>query len=432
MTADSAGAAGGDEPTDAVLQERTVVQLIVHAGTSGTPDNPYGPHGPYGPVSLDVVTAALRARRIVAAAGPGARIGLPETVVALVVTDGAGRVLVEADGALFPGQEIEALVPGLAHTLGATIVVDSERSVLPDGSQIPLDEDAMTHTLGPSRTRAVYAMRLAPETTSSMHALAGLAASSVEYAVVGDWAVAATPVGTAQAVSPALARREHPFAALVRDGQMRRVVWHPRPGATHVVEIVARPDLERVLPGPEHGEAARLGGLLARGRVTVHSPGAGAEQDEPRADRLRTIDGDFFESVARELDLPEEAAREAERDPEPLLDLPGTRHIERPRGLASAVGTGLSAMILEEPRGTGWYQRYRRFMWHHLAVLVALSLTEIAAGAALVAWQLIGDPQLWPLALWIVTGYLLLDGLSDLVAGILLVRRRHRANPGGE
>ena len=93
----------------------------------------------------------------------------------------------------------------------------------------------------------------------------------------------------------------------------------------------------------------------------------------------------------------------------------------------AALVRSLRSAVLDEPVGHGLAARYRRWFWHRPGALVVVALLTIAAGALLGAWAardgaLFG--QGW--ALWVVAGVVVVDGASDLAAGIGLLHRRRR------
>ena len=395
-----------------------------------------------GATTPEEVAELLRQRSVVAVVAAGADLGTPGAAVAVVATDATGRVLLDAAGRLVPGQQVEHLVPGLAHLTGRSVLVDDEVVVGPDGSESEPEESSLA-----ARTaRSLVLWRASTGSPGYVRGIAHGVGAAVEHAIVDGWTVVALPPGRtldAEALAAeVLSGGERPVVSLVRAGHARAVTWHHRErGRAVTVELASAPLTTPVVrEGGPGSEAALLAARLGDAALRV-VPDTGRLPAETLA-RLRSLPLErttLLVDAADALGLPPGLAERVERagghaldDPDAApgrwLDVPGADLLAPDPSLGSAVARGLLDSVLTEPQGAGAYARFRRWLWHRPVVLVLLSLLEVGVGVAFGAWALAGGTlfgHAWPV--WVAAALWLLDGVPDAAAGVVLVRRRRRA-----
>lgn len=387
-----------------------------------------------GRTTPDELANLLRQRSVVAAVADGDDLGTPGATVAIIAVDDTGRVLLDADGRVVPGQPVEHLVPGLAHLTGRHVVVDDELVVAPDGSESEPDEDALA-----ARTATtLVAWRASMQSPGLVRHVAHGAGAPVEHVNVDGWTLVALPRGiTLDAetfASTLVGASERPVVTLQRAGESRAVTWHHRDRLRAVtVELAAPPATTPIVPeGAPGSSAAMLAEALGDGTLRIVPDTRRLDATTLEALRAVPLEREtLLVDVAEILGLPSDVAALVERSgtttPSGWLDLPGATTLEPDPSQRAVVVRGILDSVLDEPVGDRPYARFRRWFWHRPVALVALALLEALLGVALAASAASGGDVLghaWPL--WTAAAFLVVDGLSDLVAGIVLLRRRRR------
>lgn len=394
-----------------------------------------------GRTTPDEIAALLRERAILGAVVDGADLGTPGASVAIVAVDDDGRVLLDAEGRVVPGQQIEHLVPGLAHRTGRRVVVDDEVVIGPDGSESEPDDDALDATTATT----LVAWRASVSSPVYVRAVAQALGCAVEHATVDGWTLVALPPGrTLDAQSfarSAVGAGERPVVTFQRAGESRAVTWHHRDGRHDVtLELSAAARTTTVVPhGAAGSSAATLAAMLGDG--TLREVPDTRRLDRATLTALRAVPlerATLLRDAAAALALPPvfaevvEHAGSAARDERPAvparwLDVPGATVVEPGRTVGSAAVRGLREVLLDEPQGSTVYARFRRWLWHRPGTLVTLSVLGTALGCALGVWAAQGGEvfgQGWPV--WVAAVALVIDGVPDLLAGVALLRRRQQ------
>lgn len=412
-----------------------------------------------GRTSADELATYLRQRDIISVVAHGDDLGTPGASVAIVAVDDTGHVLLDAEGRPVAGQQIEHLVPGLAHLTRRRVVVNDEVVVAPDGSESEPDESALA-----AGTAACLVMwRASASSPGIVRGLAHGLAAPVEHVTIDGWTVAALPFGTtvdgealaAEVTGPS----ERPVVTLVRAGESRALTWHDRERRTPVtIELAAPPTTTAVLRDvPPDSASGRLAAELGDGSLrvvprTTRIPAATIEQLRTMDLSRETLLGRAADAlglppgVASIVELGGATARDAARErasaaprsagedlvaaaepPARWLDLPGASVVQPDATIRAAVMRSLVETALDEPQGDGLYTRFRRWLWNRPRTLVAVSMLEIAVGVACAAWAADGGTLLgqnW--LVWLVAGLWIIDGAPDAAAGIAILRRRPR------
>lgn len=434
----AADAPDADADADAVaslddLPERTTFVLSLLPGEDGRR------------TTTAELARLLRQRSVIAAVADGDDLGTPGATVAILATTDDGRVLLDADGRPVPGQQVEHLVPGLAHLTGCRVVVDDTVVVAPDGTESEPDEDALA-----ARTATTLVLwRASVSSPMIVRAIAHGAGMPVEHATLDGWTVVALPAGTTvdagALAAGAVGSGERPVVALTRAGETRSVSWHHREKRREVtVELVVGPPTEVVLrDGAVGSVSARLAAELGDG--SMREVPTTTHLDEATLARLRALPLDratLLTEAAEALGLPAGLAETVERAgaaaraageephgraPVRWLGLPDAAVLEPDPSAGGMVARGLVDTVLEEPRGDGRYARFRRWLWHRPGTLVAVSVAEVLVGLGFAAWALAGGTLLgqgW--LVWVAAALWLVDGLPDLASGVALLKRRRR------
>ncbi|QIK83919.1 hypothetical protein [Sanguibacter sp. HDW7] len=213
----------------------------------------------------------LRQRSILGAVADGDDLGTPGAAVVIIAVDDGGRVLLDAEGRVVPGQPVEHLVPGLAHLTGRSVVVDDSLVVAPDGSESEPDEDSLAASLATT----LVAWRSSAPSSALVRGIARGVGAAVEHATVDGWTLLALPPGMtvdAETFARSIAgAAERPVVTLQRAGESRAVTWHHRDGRHPVtIELAAPPATEVVVPeGAPGSSAALLAKVLGDGTLRI-------------------------------------------------------------------------------------------------------------------------------------------------------------------
>lgn len=371
------------------------------------------------PVGVDEVTGVLRVRRVVAVVRDGSGDGC--VVVNLAARDDE-RVVVSADGELQPGPPFEEVARELAHGTGCDVLVDGVVVVTADGTHRMVDDLPVR----PEIARTLLAWRASTASPMVVRSLAQTLGAPVEHATVDGWTVVALEdeaVFLSLEDLP-LGGGDLPVVELARRGHERSVRWGDR---ARLASVTAA--LDDAAGTPASRLAAELGDTGYRS-----VPRAGRVDAGTRAalDQLPLVPETLLSDAADALGLPaglaelvEGAAPSAPGAPSRWLTAAGTSLVEPGRSAGGAITRGMYAILTEEPQGDGRYARFRRWLWHRPRVLVAISLVEAGFGAVGVAAGLAGATVAghgWPV--WTVAGLLLVDGVPDLVTGVMILRSR--------
>ncbi|MGP7961186.1 hypothetical protein ACTVCO_10320 [Sanguibacter sp. A247] len=418
-----------------------------------------------GRTTVDELATYLRQRDVVAVVADGDDLGTPGAAVAIIAVDEGGRVVIDAEGRTVSGQQIEHLVPGLAHLTGRNVVVNDEVVIAPDGSE----SDPEAATLAAGTSACVVMWRASAASAGMIRGLAHGLGAPLEHAAVDGWTIAALPFGSTvdgeALVNEVAGAAERPVVTLTRAGESRAVSWHHRERRTTVtIELAATPATAPVLRNlPPESPSARLAAELGEASLrivpdTTRLSGSALE-------RLRTLSlarESLLADAADALGLPTGIAAVVERGgamarelaghggsgaaeavaggagrlaetgdagaaPVRWLDVPGAVVVQPDPTMRAAVLRGLAETAIEEPQGDGAYTRFRRWLWHRPRVLVALSTLEVALGVAVAVWAANGGTvfgQSW--VAWLVAAMWVVDGVPDAVAGVVILRRRGR------
>ena len=391
---------------------------------------------PDGPVRIDEVVDVLRGGRVVAAVVDGSASG-DGCVVAVLAAGEDERVLISSAGDLQPGPRFEDVARQLAHATGCDVLVDWVAVVTPDGSHRMVDDLPIL----PEVERTLVAWRATTASPMVVRALALMAGVPVVHATVDGWTVVALPID-----APALSLGDLPVGGgdlpvveLARHGGARQVRWYDRRRLAPVTgQVGVGPRTTSVLDDPAGTPASRLAAELgSTGYRDVPETGRVDAASRAALESLPLVPETLLADAAAALGIPaglaelvEDVDQEPAAAPGRWLTAPGAEQVEPESSTGGAISRGIYAILTEEPQGDGRYARYRRWLWHRPGVLVAVSASEAAAGAALCVAAASGvsiGGVVWPL--WAAGALVLLDAAPDLANGILLLRLRAKARP---